>query len=553
MLRPLLHAFAGTLLALLLGGCATQPSAPQEPLKLQLLAINDFHGNLLPPAPYRMPNPARPGETISVPVGGAEALATAVKQRRAGQTHHAFVAAGDLIGASPLLSALFNDEVTIESLSRMGLQLSAVGNHEFDRGAAELLRRQQGGCAQPEGCKGPEAFTGARFQYLAASTVVEATGRTLLPPYAIRRYDGVAVGFIGLTLKGTPQLVMPSGVAGLRFDDEVETINRYTAELLAQGVNTVVVLIHEGGYPTGGANECPAISGAIVGIAERLHPAVGLVVSGHTHMAYVCRIGGRLVTSAHRYGTMLTDIELQIDRRSGKLLASRAENLLVRTDQYAKDPEQTALIAAHRPIARQLAERPVGRLGVELRNEADRAGRNPMGELIADAQLAATRDAGAEIALMGSCGIRTGLRLRDGGAIVFEDLFSAQPFGNQLVTVTLSGAELLDSLRRQFRGSGGCSRMQASASLSYAWDGRRDGADRLLADSVRVNGQALDLRRSYRVTINNFMHGGGDGFSEFAAGRDARTGPLDLDALEAFARSQSLLQPPADARVRRLD
>jgi len=538
-------------LATLLAGCATPPPPP---LKVQVLAINDFHGNLLPPAAFRMPDPANPGKTLQIPVGGAEALATAVKQLRQDRPHHVFVAAGDLIGGSPLISALFLDEATLESLTVMGLHLSAVGNHEFDRGQDELMRRQNGGCHSVEGCKGPRPFKGAGFQYLAASTIVESTGKPLLPPYQIRRFDGVPVGFIGLTTKTTPTLVMPTGVTGLRFDDEAETVNRLVPELKAQGVEAIVVLIHEGGHPTGGHNECPAISGPIVDIVKRMDKAVDAVITGHTHRAYTCRIDGRLVTSGDKYGSMITDIELTIDRRSRDVVASSASNVLVRLDQYGKDPEQTALLAGYLERAKPLTERVVGRLAAEVKaNAGDPAGASPMGQLLADAQLAATRDAGAQIALMNNCGIRTGLAMRDDGRVTFEDLFTSQPFGNQLITMTLSGAELIGLLQRQFRSDHLCNRLQLSQGFSYTWDAARPQGERVLPESVRLHGQPLQPDASYRVTVNAFMAVGGDSFTEFLRGRDRRTGPTDIEAIEVWVRSQGAISPPPLDRIRRLN
>ncbi len=198
----------GTLLALLAAlsaaGCSTAVPAATEPVHVKVLAINDFHGNLKPTPGIRIKDPADPSRTTLVAAGGSEHLATLLGELRAKNPNHIFVAAGDLVGATPLLSALFRDEPTIESLSLMGLEASAVGNHEFDRGTQELLRLQQGGCDAPGACKGPAPFTGARFTYLAASTVVTATGRTLLPAYHVKRFQGIPVAFVGLTLKATP-------------------------------------------------------------------------------------------------------------------------------------------------------------------------------------------------------------------------------------------------------------------------------------------------------------------------------------------------------------
>src|SRR5664279_4922696 len=287
--------------------------AQAAPVELRILAINDFHGNLRPPpGGIRIADPADRTKKIAVPAGGSETMATLVKELRRDHPNNIFVAAGDLIGASPLLSAMFHDEPTIESMSMMGLALASVGNHEFDEGKDELLRMQNGGCHPIDKCQGPHPFPGARFHYLAASTFDTSTGKTIFPPYEIREFDGIPVAFIGLTLKGTPGIVAPDGVAGLEFRDEADTVNAQVAELKARGVEAIVVLIHEGGLPNGDYNECPGISGPIVDIVKKFDPAIDVVISGHTHRAYVCRIDGRLVTSGDKFGTVVTAIDLKL-------------------------------------------------------------------------------------------------------------------------------------------------------------------------------------------------------------------------------------------------
>ncbi len=318
---------------------AQQVLAQDEmPVDLRILAINDFHGNLRPPTGgIRIADPDDKTKIVTVPAGGAEQMATLVKQLREGHPNNIFVTAGDLIGASPLLSAMFHDEPTIESLSMMGLELSAVGNHEFDEGKDELLRMQNGGCHPVDHCQGPHPFVGAKFHYLAASTFDKATGKTILPPYEIREFEGVAVAFIGLTLKGTPDIVRPVGVEGLEFRDEADTVNALVPELKARGVKAIVVLIHEGGFPTGDYNECPGISGPIVDIVKKLDSAVRVVVTGHTHKAYVCDIDGRLVTSGGKFGTLVTAIDLKLDRTTKEVISAKANNVIVRSNAYAKD------------------------------------------------------------------------------------------------------------------------------------------------------------------------------------------------------------------------
>ncbi len=541
-----------------LAGCALPPvavpPAPSAMVKVQVLAINDFHGNLKPPLDgIRIQDPANPGKRVNIEAGGAEYMATQVALLRARNANHVFVAAGDLIGASPLLSALFRDEPTVEALSLMGLEASAVGNHEFDKGAAELLRMQRGGCSPVDGCKGPKPFKGAGYQYLAASTVVEATGQTLLPAYHVKTFEGVPVAFIGLTLKGTPSIVVPAGVAGLRFEDEAETVNRLVPELRAKGIEAIVLLIHEGGIPVGDYNECPGISGPIVDIVKKLDKAVDLVISGHTHRAYNCRIDGRLVTSGDKYGTIVTAIDLVLDRQTRDVVSAQAENHIVRHATLAKAPEQSALIAQYEQLAGPLTRRVVGRIAAALPRDSNPAGETALGQVVADAQLAATRDVGAQIALMNPGGIRAALALPADGLLRYEDLFSVQPFYNNLVTMTLSGAQIVQLLEQQWTGQVSARLLQVSKGFAYTWDAARPLGQRLVPGSVTLDGRPLDLAASYRVTVNSFLAGGGDSFPALKAGTDRRTGMMDVDALERYVQANPMLAPGKLDRIARLN
>ena len=457
-----------------------------------------------------------------------------------------------MIGASPLLSALFHDEPTIESLSLMGLEASAVGNHEFDRGRAELLRLQRGGC-HIDGCKGPAPFTGARFQYLAASTLDERSGQTLLPAYHVKSFQGVPVAFIGLTLKDTPNIVMPSGVAGLRFLDEADTVNALVPRLRAQGIEAIVLLIHEGGFPSGDYNECPGLSGPIVDIVGKLDKAVSVVISGHTHRAYNCRVDGRLVTSGDKYGTVLTQIDMLLSPASGKVLSAVANNVIVRPETFAKDPRQTQLIAAYEQLAGPLGRRVVGRIAAALPRDENAAGESALGQVVADAQLAATAGAGAQIALMNPGGLRTALALPADGLLRYEDLFSVQPFYNNLVTLTLSGEQLVQLLEQQWLGQPRPRVLQVSRGFGYTWDAARPAGQRVVAGSLRLNGQPVTLDARLRVTVNSYLASGGDNFSVLKAGDTATTGMMDIDAFELFLQQNPLLAPGALDRIVRLN
>jgi 5'-nucleotidase len=524
-------------------------------IDLRILAINDFHGNLRPPpAGIRIADPEDKTKKTFVAAGGAEHMATLVKQLRDGHKNSIFVAAGDLIGASPFLSAMFHDEPTIEALSMMGLDISSVGNHEFDEGKAELLRMQNGGCHPVDKCLGPHPFPGAKFRYLAASTFEKATGKTVFPAYDIRTFDGIQVAFIGLTLKGTPNIISPESAAGLEFRDEAETVNALIPELKARGVEAIVVLIHEGGLPTGNYNECPGISGPIVDIVKKFDKAVDIVVSGHTHQAYVCEIDGRLVTSGDKYGTIVTAIDVKLDPATRDVVSAKANNTIVRTASYGKNPEQTALIESYDRVAAPIANRPAGSITETLSRVPNSAGESPLGDVIADAQLAATTaSGGAVIAFTNPGGVRIDIARREDGAVTYADLFASQPFRNQLVTLTLTGKQIKDMLEQQWFDPKRPRILQVSKGFNYAWDNSKADGERVLADRMSLNGAPIDPAASYRVTVNNFLFVGGDGFTVLTQGTAPQIGVYDIDALNAYFLANSPIAPGAANRIARIN
>ena len=542
---------------LLIASGPASRAAQAAPVELRILAINDFHGNLRPPAGgIRITDPDDPARKIAVSAGGAEQMATLVKQLRQGRKNSIFVAAGDLIGASPLLSSMFHDEPTIESLSMMGLEISSVGNHEFDHGKDELLRMQNGGCHPTDQCQGPHPFTGAKFHYLAASTVEKGSGRTIFPAYEIREFEGIPVAFIGLTLKGTADIVSPVSVAGLEFEDEAETVNALVPELKARGVEAIVVLIHEGGYPTGDYNECLGISGAIVDIVRKFDRAVDVVISGHTHKAYNCQIDGRLVTSGDKYGTIVTVIDLKLDPATRDIVSAKADNIIVRSGVYARDPEQTALLASYDGVAAPLANRPAGSISETLSHTPNDAGESALGDVIADAQLGATvaaADGGAVIAFTNPGGIRADIPKRQDGVVTYGDIFASQPFRNQLVTLTLTGTQIKDMLEQQWVDPKLTRVLQVSKGFSYGWDGAKPYGEHILANRMSLNGQPIDPASSYRVTVNNFLSVGGDGFSVLKNGTAPQFGVYDADALYGYFRANSPVRPGAADRIVRIN
>jgi 5'-nucleotidase len=559
MNRPILSTLVFSTLAALLALCPAARSVAQTPapVDLRILAINDFHGNLRPPTGgIRIADPADKTKKIAVAAGGAEYMATLVKELREGHPNNIFVAAGDLIGASPFLSAMFHDEPTIESLSMMGLAVASVGNHEFDEGKDELLRMQNGGCHPVDKCQGPHPFAGAKFHYLAASTFEKDTGKTVFPAYEIREFDHIPVAFIGLTLEGTPNIVSPVGVAGLEFRDEADTVNALVPELKARGVEAIVVLIHQGGFPTGDYNECPGISGPIVDIVKKFDRAVDIVISGHTHQAYVCDIDGRLVTSGDKYGTIVTAIDVKLDPVTRDVISAKADNVIVRNSAYAKDPDQTALLAAYDKFAAPIANRQAGSITETLSRAPNEAGESPLGDIIADAQLAATRtekDGGAVIAVTNPGGIRTDIQKQGDGAVTFADVFASQPFRNQLVTLTLTGAQIKDMLEQQWLDPKRPRILQVSRGFSYSWDNAKPYGEHVIADSISLDGARIEPSQTYRVTVNNFLSVGGDGFTVLKEGKGPLTGGYDADALEAYFKANSPLSPGKPDRITRLN
>jgi 5'-nucleotidase len=549
------------MLAALMLAIALDPASPAlaqaASVDLRILAINDFHGNLRPPAGgISIADPGDKTRKITVAAGGAEHMATLVKQLRQGAKNTIFVAAGDLIGASPFLSAMFHDEPTIESLSMMGLEVASVGNHEFDEGKDELLRMQNGGCHPVDKCQGPHPFPGAKFRYLAASTIEQKTGKTVFPPYEIREFDGIPVGFIGLTLKGTPDIVSPVSVAGLEFRDEADTVNALVPELKARGVEAIVVLIHEGGFPAGDYDECPGISGPIVDIVKKFDRAVDVVISGHTHRAYVCEIDGRLVTSGDKYGTIVTTIDLKLDSVTRDVISAKADNVIVRTGAYAADAEQTALLASYDQFAAPIANRRAGSITQTLSRVPNDAGESALGDIIADAQLAATTagtKGAAVIALTNPGGVRTDIVKKEDGAVTYADVFASQPFRNQLVTLTLTGAQIKNMLEQQWLDPNRPRILQVSKGFNYTWDNAKPYGDHVAADRMSLNGRRVDPATRYRVTVNNYLAAGGDGFTVLKQGTAPQFGIYDVDALFGYFQANSPIAPAATDRIARLN
>jgi 5'-nucleotidase len=538
---------------------AKPPNAGPPPIKVQLIAINDFHGAIDPPT-------GSGGAVNGVPAGGVEYLATKVKALRALNPNTLEVAAGDLIGASPLVSAAFHDEPTIEEMNAMGLDYSAVGNHEFDEGVDELLRMQNGGCHPVDGCQDGDGFAGASFQYLAANVVYKSNGQTIFPAYAVRNFNGAKIGLIGLTLKDTPTIVSPNGIQNVNFLPEIQTINTAVTALQAQGVHTIVVLLHQGGFQNGGVttpNGCQNFGGDVTPIVAGLNDDVDMVISAHTHAFYNCMLpnsNNRLipVTQAGNNGRLVTDINLSINRATGQPTFTSIDNQVVTRDTI--DPTAKAIADKYRTAIAPIANRVVGSFTADVTNTNNAAGESAMGDVIADAQLAYSQPASSQIAFMNPGGIRASILYASSaggeapGQVTYGECFTVQPFNNLVVTETLTGAQIKEALEQQFAGFEGqlsTKFLQVSAGFTYSYDTTQALGSRV--SNVALNGVPIDPNANYRVAMNNFIQTGGDGFTALKAGTNLVYAPgFDVDALVAYLTANSPVPPGPMNRITKI-
>lgn len=527
-------------------------------VKLQILSFNDYHGHL--EAPGGSPLGAPFGDTTTA-LGGSEYLSTKLTELRGTNEHSLTVAAGDLIGGSTALSGIFHDEPSVESLDAMELDVSSVGNHEFDEGLTELLRMQRGGCHPVDGCYFPnDPYEGADFEWLAANVTYAKSGKTVLPGTWIEEVDGIKVGFIGMTLEGTPELVSPTGIQGLNFGDEVVTANAAAKQLRTKNVQAIVVLLHEGGLQTGSYNGCAGISDPIATIAANLDSSIDLIVTGHTHVPYVCTLNDpagqpRQVTSASSFGRVVTETWLTLDKKTRDVvrpLTTSTNHLVLRT---AADPELTAIIAKWRTLGDPILNEVVATVTEPITGgQLNRIAETAMSNLVADGLLAAGRADGAVIGLVNPGGVRAELRpevISSGGEafgqITYGEAFNVQPFGNVVVNLDLSGARLKSVLEQQFvaRGSRPQLVLGISAGLTYDWVASAPFDSKV--QNLRLNGVAIDPAATYRIATINFLADGGDAFTRFlpvAGENQNREGVAeDLTAFISYLSSGPVVSP----------
>ncbi|PKV93138.1 5'-nucleotidase [Amycolatopsis echigonensis] len=537
-------------------------SAPAEAAQttdVRIIALNDLHGNLEPPSGSSGRITLSDGTKVDA--GGAAYLATHVKQLEAQVRNSMVLSSGDNIGASPVISALFHDEPTMDFLNELGVKASVVGNHEFDEGYQELLRMQFGGCNKTDGCQFRKTYDGARFPLLGSNVYFD-NGLPALLPFSIQFSGGVPVGVIGATLKDLPSVVTPEAIKGLKFGDEVEAINR-TADILDRlGVKAQVVLLHQGdeALPGAGPNDCKVQpNGAAATIAKNVTPKVDAIFTAHSHQQYNCVINDpagqpRPVIQGASFGRLLSVVDLKIDRRTRDVVRSqtKAHNEIVTRD-VTPDPAVTKLVDEARTKAAPIANKQVGTITADLPAAGGPSGESPLGDVIADGQLEATKSNNAVIAMTNPGGIRADLTYKSSpagegdGVVTYGEAFSVQPFSNIMQTITLTGANLKNVLEQQWGQTGGTKILQISKSLHYTYSASAPVGSRV--SNITVNGTPVDPAAKYRVSVNNFLAAGGDGFTEFTKGTDLTGGPVDLDAFIAYLGAHPGIAPPPADRI----
>jgi 5'-nucleotidase len=558
-MKLLTRLAAAAAAALATAAVTSAPAEAAQTTDVRLIAFNDLHGNLEPPSGSGGRVSLPDGSTVDA--GGAAYLATHVKQLESQVRNSVLLSSGDNVGASPVISALFHDEPTMDFLNELGVKASVVGNHEFDEGYQELLRMQLGGCNKTDGCQFRKSYDGARFPLLGSNVYFD-NGMPALLPFSIQRSGGVPIGVIGATLKDLPSVVTPEAIKGLKFGDEVEAINRTARILELLGVKAQVVLLHQGDEAQAGAgpNDCTVQpNGAAAVIAQKVTPQVDAIFSAHSHQQYNCVVNDpagqpRPVIQGASFGRLLSVVDLKIDRRTRDVVRSqtKAHNEIVTRD-VTPDPAVVKLVDEAKTKAAPIANKQVGTITADLPAAGGPSGESPLGDVLADAQLEATKSNNAVIAMTNPGGIRADLTYKSSsagegdGVVTYGEAFTVQPFSNIMQTITLTGENLKNVLEQQWGQSGGTKILQISSTLHYSYSASAPVGSRV--SNITVDGKAIDPAAKYRVSVNNFLAAGGDGFTEFTKGTDLAGGPVDLDAFIAYLGAHPKIAPPEADRI----
>lgn len=499
------------------------PPKPPKTVDLQVLGVNDLHGNL------------EPTLVSGQAAGGVAYLGSYLAAAKAADPKGTIIAhAGDTVGASPLISSWFHDEPTIEATNLMDFDVGTLGNHEFDEGGTEMLRLIRGGHREDgkqfkDGTDTSDPdFPGADYPYVSANVTYADNGRYVLPPFTIVKREGIKVGIVGVTTTETPSIVVPDAVAPFRFGDLSDAVNKQVKVLHKLGVHTIVVLAHSGGFQDPGKD--PA--GEILTETAQMDPDVDLVVAGHTHSFLNTRVNNALVVQAFRYGTAFDKVTLTVDRRTRDVTASTADVVTTYDAGVTPVPDIAQLVQSFKDRIAPVAAREIATSAAPATRTPNAAGESQLGDLIADAQ---AHETGAQIGLMNPGGIRADLKQ---GLLTYADLFAVQPFDNGLVKMTLTGAQLKAVLEQQFNDAG--DKILQVSGLKETYDRTRAAGDRITSITL-TDGTAIDPATSYPVAANSFLATGGDGFTVFKEGTSVTSFGTDIDALEHYV--EGLAQP----------
>ncbi|UXH44004.1 5'-nucleotidase C-terminal domain-containing protein [Rossellomorea vietnamensis] len=502
---------------------ASSSTDPGEYISVQLLGVNDFHGQL---------------ETVRTrngkQVGGAEYLAAYLKKHRQENENTLLVHSGDMVGASSPVSSLMQDEPAVEWMNEVGFDIGTLGNHEFDEGTEEMFRLLDGGKHEKTG-----TFEGAAFPYTAANVIDKKTGKTILPPYLIKEVDGVPIGFIGVVTTETKDIVLPSGIEEVEFTDEVTAINQSVKELKAKGVRSIVVL----GHVSASSNEDgtnPAQDAAE--FAPRIDDEVDIIFGGHSHGFANTSVDGKLIVQSYSYGTAFSDVDLLIDRETKDIVNKQAAILSTYHDGILPDKKIKQMVDSYSADKQMMLDQKMGQAEAPITKEKTASGERPIGNLIADSH---RENMHTDIAFMNPGGIRANL---DEGELTWGDLYTMLPFGTNLVKLSLTGAEIKEALEQQWTGN--FQTIMQTSGLDYTYDKDAPPGHKVVAMTDR-DGNAIQPDQTYTVALTNYLATGGDGFTAFKKGNDSVEGPPTLDSFITYIiESGGSVAPPETGRIK---